>query len=152
MDDYDSIPEDSIIIKDHHKLFGVPTPTRTNQSPKLFLLTHTLDIMLGNMQKTIIKQIIKQNIHGQPMTATSLICEWHYHMTDSLNLITERMKRKPYTTNWVFTKPDSLDTPTISTWKSVLKSFLDASLSEDYPLHVNVVSSDLQSSQLSSDL
>ena len=146
------IPQDRIILKMHHKLFGVPTPSRTNQTPKLFILTHTFDLLLGNMQKTIIKQLIKEQMHHEPMTIESLVFEWRHHMTDSLNLITAKMRTKNYTSNWIYSKPRTLISPTYYNWKDVLKGFLDTSLSVVTHIESFNLSSDLQTSKLSSDL
>lgn len=73
-------------------------------------------------------------------------------MTESLNLIIEKMKTRYYTSNWIFSKSEILETPTYSNWRYVFKRFLDAALLDESLQHPLELSSDLISSQLSSDI
>ena len=99
------------------------------------------------MQKTIIKQMIREQMHQEPM-----IIEWRHNMTDSLHLITTKMRTKNYKSNWIYSKPRTLINPTYHNWKEVLKGFLETSLSVATHIESFNLSTDLQTSQLSSDV
>jgi len=54
----------------HCKLFEVPFPSCTNQSTKLFILSHTLELLLGNMNK-----MIREEMHQESITIENLVLE-----------------------------------------------------------------------------
>jgi len=83
------------LILPHHKLFGVPTPSRSSQPTLVYIFNHTLDIFLGNMQRTIIRQFKDEvNSENYQFSSLSLYYEWRHYMIESLTLITTRMKRQ----------------------------------------------------------
>lgn len=80
------------LILPHHKLFGVPTPSRSSQPTLVYIFNHTLDIFLGNMQRTIIRQFKDEvNSENYQFSSLSLYYEWRHYMIESLTLITVRI-------------------------------------------------------------
>ena len=83
------------IILPHHKLFGVPTPSRSTQTTLTYIFNHALDIFLGNMQRTIIRQFKDEvNSENYQFSSLSLYYEWRHYMIESLTIITTRIKRQ----------------------------------------------------------
>ena len=89
-----------------------------------------------------------------PMTSGSLFYEWRHHMKESLLLLTTRMQYKDYKNQWIYSKPSIMpERVNEHNWKDALSSILLATVRQhidsNQPLDLT---SDLQSSQLSSDI
>ena len=125
-------------ILPHQQLLGIPT--LKTESYYIYLVLQTLDIFLGNMQYTIIRQFRgEQPASPQfrqehdyipvPITSGSLYYEWRHHMTESLTLLTTRMQYPDYNNQWIYSKPPDLPkTVEYHTWRDVLSQILAATV------------------------
>ena len=106
--------DEFVNISDNHKLFGIPTTSKSNFFK--YITLQTLDIFLGNMQYTIIQQFRREqpmtpeerqehDYSPVPLTSGSLFYEWRYHMKESLLLLITRMKYRDYKNQLIYSKP-----------------------------------------------
>jgi len=139
------------------KIFGILTPKKPNspsqKNKNNFIMLITLDILVGNAQFTLIKQhktFLRTN-QAPPESETIFIFE--QHMTDSMNKIITRMRKKPYDHRWLFSKPKILPKSiTRTNWKVFIIELLQLSLkSEDDVLPNNINLELTLSSQLDSE-
>ena len=105
-------------IHRHHLLFGVPTPSYSNRN------STNLSIKV-----TIIDQFRQHFLEEQPYDTLSLIVEWIQKMKISANLIFARMKRPPYISHWLYSKPSRkiLQNPDRHNWTSMIQTLFKSS-------------------------
>ena len=87
------------------------------------------------MQLVIIDQFRNNSLHEEPFNTLSLIGEFINRMTTAATLIFARMRKPPYTTHWLYNKPEShlLQNPDRHNWTTALQILLNSSILLDDP-------------------
>ena len=130
---YEDFVDSPVELDYKTKLFGIntplkPKPTSNKDINKIILLT-ALDILVGNAQFTLIKQHKNFLRTNKAPNITETIFIFHQNMTDSMNKIITRMRKKPYDSRWLFNKPKNTSRHTTRTnWKDFFKELLTLSL------------------------
>lgn len=141
---YEDFVDEPIGIPSHFKILGIPTLKKPSKGDtnnyNMFILLHSLDILLGNMQFTLIKQhhaFLKASPETTASTtyASRMLNQTTYifdhHMAHSLNKIHNRFKRAPYVQQWIFKKPENFESElpvTASNWPQALRDLVISSL------------------------
>lgn len=129
----DFIDEPDIPIEDYHKLFGIETISTPNYKNitawNHFVLLHTLDIMLGNMQNLIIRQFKQFLYDTKKPQHQELIHMFDQNMAEAINKIYTRMSRPKYHHQWIFSRPKKpLNFATKASWFEALQESLEVTL------------------------
>lgn len=130
----DFIDDHNFEIHRYHKLFGVETPfkpkSKTNPIQwNIYVLTQTLDILLGNMQYLIIKQYKQYLFDAKRPNNNELRFAFENNMADAINKIYTRMNRPGYKNNWIFSRPNrKLEPVTKDNWLQALDELIRLTL------------------------
>ena len=132
---YEDFVDEDLEIKQFHKLFGIETQTKPHHGNPTawnkFMLMHTLDIMLGNMQYVIIKQLKQYLFDTKKPNEDESIHTFDQCMSESINKIYSRMKRPAYKQQWIFTRPKGyLEYTTKTSWFKALDELLRVTLKQ----------------------
>ena len=126
---YEHFVDDNIEIKQYQLLLGIttPNPPKGNNIKEYntYILIQTLDIMLANMQTTIIKQLKQYLYDLKRPPENELIHTFDQHMSESINKTYTRMKNPNYKQQWLYTRPSGkLSNTDKASWFDALSSLL----------------------------
>lgn len=127
--------DDPITILPQYKFLGTPTLQKPSKGDtnkfNTFILLYSLDILLGNMQFTLVKQHRSFLKDATPPVANQTTYIFDHHMANSLNKLYNRFKRAPYIQQWIFKKPSTTTSElpiTASDWVPTFRELILSSL------------------------
>lgn len=124
-------------ITNLEKLLGIESQTKPKpgnvQQYNEYIFNTTLDLLLGNMQYSMIK-IYKHYLNNKRSNIEQIKFLFDFQMELSISKIFNRMKRKPYHKQWIFTRPlpESKCNSRVntSTWEKNLQQLIKSSLAQ----------------------
>ena len=119
-------------IQQYQKLFGIENISRKNNNWNKYVLQHTLDILLGNMQHAINRHYNQFLFDMKKPNENELIHMFEQNMTAALNKMYNRMKRPLYKNQWIYSRPRrNLEQISKENWHTALAEILQKTMKPD---------------------